>query len=292
MLTQKDYKIITNSFGRKLTEDEVLDMLKNNVVGMIAGVEPLTKRVLESVKSLRVISRCGIGLDSVDTDVAQKLNIKVFNTPSAPVAAVAELTIALILDVLRKVSQTDRTIRQGYWKQFMGSLLASKTVGVIGCGRIGSKVSKLLKAFNAQVLVTDQRHVLVAPDIINCQLDELLNRSDIITLHIPYGPSTHHFIQHERIMKMKAGSILINASRGGLIDEQALFNALQSGHLAGAGLDTFEEEPYNGPLITLPQVVLTAHMGSYAKETRTQMEREAAENLLEGLTAAGLFDKM
>lgn len=288
ILQDAGMKVRVNPRGRRLTENEVTDLMTDDVQGIIAGVEPLTRAVLAGAKSLKVISRCGIGLDSVDLAAAKEFGIKVCNTPGAPVTAVAELTVALILDLLRRVTQADRMIRQGQWKQIMGNLLAFQKMGIIGYGRIGRQVGELLHAFGATIFACD-RLLINTPDYVNrCDLDHLLRESDIVTLHVPFEPGPHHLIGRGQILSMKPGAFLVNAARGGIVDEQALHDALTSGHLAGAAIDTYESEPYRGALIGLSQVVLTAHMGSYAKESRVQMEQEAAQNLLTELMAAGV----
>lgn len=289
-LISEGFEIILNPYGRRLNESEILNLLQGDVVGMIAGVESLTKSVFQSAPHLRVVSRCGIGIDRVDLGAANDLGILVSNTPDAPTAAVAELTIAIMLDLLRKVSQADRNIRSNNWKPLMGRLLSHQTVGVIGYGRIGKKVSQILKSLGAKLLVYDKQSVIPEPGIDVVSLEELLSSSDIVSLHVPYEPSTHHLIDGDRLSVMKPGAFLVNVSRGGLVDEHELYIALRSGKLAGAGLDSFEQEPYMGPLRELPNVVLTAHMGSYAKESRVQMEREAAENLIQGLIAQGIIE--
>lgn len=289
-LVAAGFTVRLNPHGRRLTETEVGDLLAaGDVVGMIAGVEPLTEAVMARATALKVISRCGIGMDSVDVGAAARRGIVVHNTPGAPVGAVAELTLGLMLDLLRRIGQADRNIRQGGWKQIMGNLLAFQTVGIVGFGRIGRRVAELLHAFGAKVLAYDVV-AATAPDHVElCGLDSLLARADIVTLHLPYSESLKHMIGGRELAMMKPGSHLLNTARGGLVDEAALAAALASGHLAGAALDAFEQEPYAGPLAALPQMVLTAHMGSYAKESRIQMEREAAENLWQGLTAAGIL---
>lgn len=287
-LRQAGMEVLVNPHGRRLTESEVAALLGADIRGMIAGVEPLTRAVLAKAKGLKVISRCGIGLDSVDIAAADELGIKVSNTPGAPVTAVAELTVALILDLLRHVAQADRIIRQGQWKQVMGNLLAFQTVGIIGYGRIGRRVGELLRAFGATLLVHDKLAIDAPAYATCCSLGELLRRSDIVTLHVPFESGLHHFLGQKELSSMKSGAMLVNTARGGLIDERALYDALAAGHLAGAALDTYENEPYAGPLSKLPQVVLTAHMGSYARESRIQMEQEAARNLVTGLVAAGI----
>ena len=288
LLRQAGYEIAINPHGRKLSEDEVAGLLAEDVVGMVAGTEPLTRRVLSGAKGLKVVSRCGIGLDSVDLAAAAELGIEVTNTPDAPSAAVAELTLGLMLDQLRRISQADRQIRAGQWKPLMGGLLAARTVGIVGYGRIGRRVARLARAFGARVLAADAAGV-AADDVAEASaLEPLLAQADIVTLHMPSQKGAGHFLDAQRIGMMKRGAVLVNTARGDLVDEAVLVQAIRDGHLGGAALDTYEKEPYTGPLAELPQVVLTAHMGSYAEESRGIMEREAADNLYKGLAARGL----
>jgi len=280
--------IEVNPHGRRLSEDEVAELVATDVIAILAGLEPLTDRVLSNAKSLRVIARCGTGLDSVDLRAASRLGIDVFNTPDAPTQAVAELTIAHMLNSLRHISTTDSNMRLGKWTPTMGSLLATKTVGLIGVGRIGSAVAKLAQAFGARVIGFDP--VVNSHNSVELlSLDEVLNQSDIVSLHVPINDQTHHIVNASAISRMKPGSIVVNVSRGGLIDESALHDALKSQHLSGAALDCFEDEPYSGPLLQLPGVHVTAHMGSYARETRDLMEVEASTNLVNGLRKRGLI---
>ena len=277
-----------NPHGRRLSEDEIAELVATDVIAILAGLEPLTDRVLSNAKSLRVIARCGTGLDSVDLQAASRLGIDVFNTPDAPTQAVAELTIAHMLNSLRHISTTDSNMRSGKWTPTMGSLLATKTVGLIGVGRIGSAVAKLAQAFGARVIGFDP--VVSSHNSVELlSLDEVLNQADIVSLHVPINDQTHHILNANTISRMKPGSIVVNVSRGGLIDESALHDALKSQHLSGAALDCFEDEPYSGPLLQLPGVHVTAHMGSYARETRDLMEVEASTNLVNGLRKRGLI---
>ena len=276
-----------NPFAARLTEDQVIELLGTDTIGLIAGLEPLTKNVLQVAKSLKVIARVGTGLDSVDLDAAKQLGITVLNTPDAPTKAVAELTLAHILGLLRNVSQADRQVRVGVWKGLMGSLLETKTVGIVGFGRIGKRVATLLSAFGASVIISDaQVSKSVYP---NVELDELCIKSDILSLHLPYNEATHHIINEKNLNLMKKGSYIVNISRGGLVDETALLAALKSGHLAGAALDCFEQEPYEGELRNLETVQITAHMGSYARETRDLMEQEASRLLVDALHEKNLL---
>ena len=268
-LEKAGVEVKLNPFAARLTEKQAIDLLGTDTIGLIAGLEPLTKNVLQAAKSLKVIARVGTGLDSVDLVAAKELEIIVLNTPDAPTKAVAELTIAHILGLLRHLSQADRQIRNGIWKGLMGSLLETKTVGIVGFGRIGKRVATLLSAFGASVLISDAQ--VKSGDFQNVGLDELCTRSDIVSLHLPYSEATHHIIDEKRINLMKKGSFIVNISRGGLVDEAMLLVALKSGHLAGAALDCFEQEPYEGELRNLENVQITAHMGSYARETRDLM---------------------
>lgn len=286
-LEKAGVEVKLNPFAARLTEKQVIDLLGTDTIGLIAGLEPLTKNVLQAAKSLKVIARVGTGLDSVDLVAAKELEIIVLNTPDAPTKAVAELTIAHILGLLRHLSQADRQIRNGIWKGLMGSLLETKTVGIVGFGRIGKRVATLLSALGASVLISDAQ--AKSGDFQNVGLDELCTRSDIVSLHLPYSEATHHIIDEKRINLMKKGSFIVNISRGGLVDEAMLLAALKSGHLAGAALDCFEQEPYEGELRNLENVQITAHMGSYARETRDLMEQEASRLLVNALHEKNLL---
>lgn len=275
--------IALNPYGRKLTREEVIN-LAGRATGLIAGTEPLDLEVLKKLKQLKVISRCGTGLDNVDIDAAKELGIKVYNTPYGPTLAVAELTVGLIFNLLRNVNQMDRELRIGIWKKRMGNLLIDKKVGIIGFGRIGKKVAELLLLLGAHISFCDPA---INEDQKGCRkqkLGNLLKESDIICLHISSESLKHYPLLGQReIYAMKKGSFLVNCSRGGVVDEKALYGALKDGHLSCAAVDVFTQEPYRGDLLELENVILTPHIGSYAKEARGEMEKEAVNNLLKGL---------
>lgn len=279
-IREAGFEIVLNPLGRRLSEDEVSGLLAPDIAGVIAGLEPLTARVIGGAQGLRVISRCGIGMDNVDLDAAKERGIVVYNTPDAPTKAVAELAIGLMLDVLRGISAQDRAIRGGGWERPMGGLLGARTVGLAGFGRIGRKVADYAAAFGAQIIMHDP---FAQDDPRFVPFEALLARSDILSLHVPYSEENRHMIGAAQLAAMKEGAILINTARGGLVDEEAVAAALRSRRLAGAGLDVFEKEPYKGPLAGVPGAILTAHTGSYAKEARTEQEALAARNLLAGL---------
>ena len=279
----EDFHILKNPYCRKLTEKEADKLIQQHKpIGMIAGIEPLTRKIMKKAPFLKVISRCGVGLDSVDLKAAAELGIKVVNTPDAPTSAVAELTIGLMLAILRGICLMDGKIRSGEWPRPIGSLLAGKTVGIIGCGRIGAYVARLVHSFGCNVMGYDP-YIKNSRFCVLRDLDVLLRESDIVTLHIPCTSENHHIISRERIFAMRKGAVLINAARGGLIDEEALYDALLKEHISGAALDCFEKEPYSGPLAKLENVVLTSHVGSNAREARIVMEQQALDNLIKAL---------
>ena len=285
---QKRYQIIPNPHGRRLTAEEVVALAQDSV-GIIAGLEPLQRPVLSALPNLRCISRVGVGVDNIDLPYAAERKIAVCTTPDAPTQAVAELAVGFIFNLLRSVSRSDRALRRNEWTRIKAMELAGKTVGVVGLGRIGRRVSEMLQNLQAHVIGCDP-----TPDTVWCQargipvlpLHALLAQSDIVSLHLSPQAGAPPLLGAAQLQQMKAGSYLINLARGGTVDEAALYAALESGHLAGAALDVFAQEPYRGPLTKLEQVILTAHIGSFTQESRTLMEQQAADNLLLALEEA------
>jgi D-3-phosphoglycerate dehydrogenase len=288
-LLKEGMRIAKNSYGRKLTEEETIALLGSDTVGMIAGIEPLTERVFASAKGLKVVSRCGSGLDSVDLAAAKRYGISVFNTPEAPAQAVAELAMGMILAALRRICEIDRLLRAGEWPRMQGGLLAAQTVGIVGLGRVGRRVAALCQAFGAHVIAHDSYVEQSLPGVKLTTLPVLLAEADIVSLHLTYDAQTHHLLNKEAFSHMKPGAVVINTARGGLIDEAALAEALNGGRLGAVALDVFEQEPYHGPLLQCDKAILTSHVGSLARESRHRMEIEAAENLRRGLVNVGLI---
>jgi D-3-phosphoglycerate dehydrogenase len=283
MLESAGFESQLNPHGRKLTPAESAELMKN-IDGIIAGTEKMDRELLSGLPNLKVISRVGTGLDSIDLAAAEELGIKVFNTPDAHVEAVAELTLAGILDVFRHMSRAVRDVRGGTWRKPMGRLLHGKKVGIIGLGRIGKALVKLLHPFDVTVLAYDpfqDADFAADYDVEYREIEAILPEADVVSLHLPYSKENYHFFDGRLLTLMKPDAILVNCARGGLVDEDALLAHLQDGKLAGAYLDTFEKEPYTGPLTSMENVLLTPHMGSYAAECRLRMETEAVENLLD-----------
>ncbi len=275
---------VKNPYGRRMTESMLLEMIeKYNPIGIIAGLEPMTRNVLKQAKNLRVVSRFGAGLDSVDLDAAKEFGIKIFNTPTAPVEAVAEFTVGMMLTLMRHIHTQNQKMAFKKWEKTVGTLLNGKTVGLVGCGQIGGRVAEILSAFHCNVLGFT-RSLKNHPHCQMVSLENLLKVSDIVSLHVALTEQTHHIINADSFRLMKKTALLINTSRGPVIDEDALLKALNNDEIAGAALDVFEQEPYSGPLCELgDKVLLSPHAASSTFETREEMAKGAIANLFKGL---------
>ena len=274
-----------NPLGRRLKAEELVSLIPGYDV-LIAGTEPITDRAIDAADSLRLISRVGVGLDSVDLAAARRRAIAVAYTPEAPADAVAELTIGMALSLLRGVHLANQAIRHGVWRRLQGRRLARVTVGVVGVGRIGGRVIKLLSAFGGRILGNDLTRAPV--DELNrrganvewVEFDTLLRESDIVTLHVPLTRGTRHLVGAGELAVMRRDALLINTCRGGVVDEAALATALRAGRLGGAAVDTFSHEPYDGELVGVETCLMTPHMGSMAADCRLRMEQGAAQNAI------------
>lgn len=267
--------IVQNPHGRKLTADDLRDLLPG-VSGLIAGVESLTRQILER-SELRVISRCGSGLSNIDLGAARDLGIRVRSTPDAPTGAVAELTVGALISLMRQVPVMDRDVHEGRWTKRIGEGLAGKTVLLVGFGRIGRKVARLLAPFEVTLIAADPALTGAVEGVPVVALKEGVERADVISVH---ASGESEIIGDAEFAAMKRGVFLLNAARGAVVVEPALCRALEAGIVAGAWLDAFVEEPYAGPLTKYPNVILTPHAGSATSTCRRRMESEAVENLL------------
>jgi len=283
------FSYATNPYGRRMAPGEVVQVGRRSL-GLIAGVEPYTDETLAQLPRLRCISRCGSGVDNIDLAAAARRGIAVVQTSEEPVVAVAEMTLAMMLALLRRLPRVDALTRGRRWQRVPGQTLAGKTVGVIGLGRIGRRVSELVQAFGAAVIGADpnadrtwagSRGVELVP------LAELLARSDIVSIHATGVGAYPLRLGAAEFAQMKPGAWLINMARGEMVDDLALAGALASGHLSGAGLDVFPQEPYQGPLCDSDRVILSPHQATLTRETRTAMEIRAVENLLGVLQHSG-----
>ena len=282
LLKQYELEPVFNPFGRKLSENELIEMIDDDIVGIIAGTEEITKKIILQAKSLKVISRFGIGLDNIDINFASNMNIQVYYTPDEPTDAVAELTLALILNLLRKVCLTDRNFRQKLRKPEMGNILKNKKVGIVGLGRIGKRLVQLLKPFDVEIYACEKKpdeKFISKNNIILTKLPDLFKKSDIISIHLPLNDETRGIVGRAEISKMKSDSILVNTSRGEVIDEHALYDALKKKKICSAACDVF----YTDLLKELDNTIITPHIGSLTYETRENMEEKAVKNLIKGL---------
>jgi len=277
-LEEAGYRVRRNPVGRKMSQEELLSAL-TGVVGAIAGLELYSAEVLAR-SQLKVVSRCGVGLGNIDLPKAREMGIRVYSTPDAPTTAVAELTVGALITLLRKVPQMDRGMHDGKWEKRSGPQLEGKTITLIGLGRIGRKVAEYLRPFGVRLLGVDPALQGTVEGIPIVSLGQALAESDIVSIH---ASGTAEILGAEELAAAKPGVYVTNAGRGGLINERALCDALDSGKVAGAWLDAFSEEPYDGPLTSYSQVLLTPHVGYSSDEARRRMEREAANNLLAGL---------
>lgn len=288
LLAKTGWEIIKSSLGRKLKPEEVAEFAKD-VDGIIAGTEDLTPLIHKN-QNLKMIARVGIGLDSVPLKLCKERGITVSYTPDAVTMAVVELTIGLMIDVTRKVNQADREIRRGEWTRFTGHRLGESTIGIIGVGRVGLNVIRLLSEFRPKlILVNDLKdkskeleQILKSKNIEYriVEKEEIYKKSDIISLHLPLTPKTRNLITEKELNMFKRDSFLVNTARGELINEDNLYYALKNSRIAGAAIDVFAIEPYKGKLIELENILLTEHMGSCSFDCRLAMESGAARDLI------------
>lgn len=292
MLKDAGFDIEENS---TLTPEQLIARVEQFDALVVRGKTKVTSAVLNAGSNLKAVARSGVGLDNIDLETARRKSLKIISTPAAPTTSVAELTIGLTLSLLRKIPYADKAIKQGRWpkSELMGSELRSKTIGVVGAaGRIGLEVARIaIQGFAARVLGYDvieyaerAKQVGLTP-IPN--LPDLLKDSDIVTIHVPYMPSTHNLLSEQMMNTMKNGAILVNPSRGDIVDGLALLKNLKSGKLGGAGLDVFHKEPpvdeWEKELVGLQNVVCTAHIGAQTAECQRLESTQVAEQLIKAL---------
>lgn len=271
-----------NPLNRKLTESELAEMIVG-YEAVIAGTEPISEKVIQNAKRLKVVSRVGIGLDNVDLLCAQRRGISVSYTPDAPAPAVAELTVGLALSMLRHTHKANEGMRTGKWNRYFGRRLSELSIGIIGVGRIGSQVLKILTGFGGpEVLANDlcPRDLNYYKRIRWVDKETIYRDADLITLHVPLNSRTKNMITYQNLKVMRPDAILINTSRGGIIHERDLYHALEEGLIGGAAIDVFEEEPYTGMLSASDRCLLTSHMGSMTTDCRVRMELEATQEVI------------
>ncbi len=277
--SQKKINLVFNKTKRRLREKELLKIVNENTIGIISGTELITKKILKKAKNLQVISRCGTGIDNIDK-VALKKKIKIYKTEKEPSTAVAEFVVCQILITLKKSILNHNNVKNKKWKKVQGSLLSNKNIGIIGYGNIGKKLHKLLKSFNCTFSIYDQKMDRYKNKKI---LTNLLKKSDIISIHIPFSTKNKNFINKKKLDLMKDNVVLINCARGGLIDENALEKKLKINPKIEVILDCFSNEPYRGKLLKYNNVLFSPHVSSFSKETRDLMEKKSFKNCVDNL---------
>ena len=295
LLEQAGISYLINPLGKKLTADELAGLIPGVEV-LIAGTEEINQKVFDQANNLKFISRVGIGLDSVDLQGAKAKNIKVSYTPDAPAPAVAELTLGLMLSLLRMTHIANSSMHAGQWNRYFGRRLAEMTVGVIGLGRIGTRVLKHLEGFSPRQILVHDIDTSIEPDtslpLVWSTKEEIFKNADVITLHVPLTAATKNMISRKELALMKPDAVLVNTARGGIVNEADLCAVLQEGHLAGAAMDVFEIEPYQGCLSGIERCLLTSHMGSMSEDCRTQMEIEATQEAIRFLQGQPLLGEV
>ena len=278
------------TYESEITPEQIAEKIGNFQVVVVRGRTKLSRELIEKADKCKIIARVGVGLDNIDQDAAKEKNIRVINAVEGATTAVAELVIGFMLSMAREIPRVDREIRNGNWikKELMGSELKGKYLGIIGLGNIGKRLGRLARALNMNIIGYD---VVPIDDefskevgLMKSDLDTLLSSADYVSLHVPLLDSTRHMVNAEKLKLMKNTARIINTSRGGVIDEEALYDSLNEGNIAGAALDVFEAEPATGnKLITLPNFVATPHMGAQTKEAQLLAANIIAEKIIQVL---------
>jgi phosphoglycerate dehydrogenase-like enzyme len=282
-------RVTFNDEGVSLSGDELVTFLAGHALA-ITALETIDEAVLSRLPDLKAISKVGVGIDMLDLDAMERHGVRLAWSRGTNARSVSELTIAFMLALLRHLPTVTRLVREGEWRQIQGRTLTGRTVGIVGFGHVGRDLAQLLSAFSCRVLAYDVASLAdLPPQIEQASLEMLLAESEIVTLHTVLNEGTRNLLDRERISAMRRGALVINTSRGGLVDEDALHDALASGHLAGAALDVFSTEPPGDhPLLGLDQVIVTPHIGGSTQEAVLAMGRAAIKGLDEAVPVASL----
>jgi D-3-phosphoglycerate dehydrogenase len=289
-ILQKHAEVIQLPIGS--TEKDLLKVSEQADAFITRGFVRISSEVLKTASRLKVVGVHGAGVDHIDTEFAHKRSVRIIRTPEAPTDTVAEFTVGLMLSLLRKIPMADATVRRGNWHKkyidLVGVDLKGETVGIVGLGRIGSAVAKKLKAFETNLIYYKRARAIKVEKQLGAEyvtLNQLLRKSDIISLHVPLTVKTRHMISHEEFGLMRRGVYIVNTSRGAVIDEQALCDALASGKVAGAALDVFESEPLHldSRLMKLENVILTPHLAATSEEALKRMATAVAKGVVRAL---------
>ena len=278
------------TYEPEITPEQIAEKIGKFEVVVVRSRTKITQELIEKAEICKIIARVGVGLDNIDQEAAKEKNIRVLNAVEGAITAVAELVIGLMLSMAREIPRADREIRNGNWikKELMGTELKGKYLGIVGLGNIGKRLGRLARALNMNIIGYDVTEIddefSKEVGLMKADLDTLLSSSDYVSFHVPLLDSTHHMINAEKLKLMKKTARIINTARGGVIDEDALYNSLKDGDLAGAALDVFEAEPATGNNLTsLPNFVATPHMGAQTKEAQLLAANVIAEKIIQVL---------
>ena len=276
------------TYEPEITPEQIAEKIGNFDVVVVRSRTKITRELIQKADKCKIIARVGVGLDNIDQDAAKEKEIRVINAVEGAMNAVAELVIGLMLSLARDIARADREVRNGNWikKELMGSELRGKYLGIVGLGNIGKRLARIAKSFNMNIIGFDvmpiDEEFSKEVGLMKADLDTLLASSDYVSLHVPLLDSPKHMINSEKITTMKNTARIINTSRGGVIDEEALYDALKGGNLGGAALDVFEVEPAtSNKLTTLPNFISTPHMGAQTKEAQSLAANVIAEKIIQ-----------
>jgi len=276
------------TYEPEITPDQIAEKIGNYQVVVVRSRTKITKDLIQRADKCKIIARVGVGLDNIDQEAAKEKNIRVINAVEGAMNAVAELVVGLMLSLAREIPRADREVRSGNWikKELMGTELRGKYLGIVGLGNIGKRLGRLAKSFNMNIIGFDvmpiDEEFSKEVGLMKADLGTLLASADYVSLHVPLLDSTKHMINAEKISTMKNTARIINTSRGGVIDEDALYDALKNGNLGGAALDVFEVEPAtSNKLRELPNFISTPHMGAQTKEAQSLAANVIAEKIIQ-----------
>jgi len=282
------FEFINNPWGRKPSADELERELESGKYnGLIVGTTEIKKTIVKKAGSLKVISRVGVGVNNIDIEFFKRHGVLTTNTPSGPTNSTAEMAVALILSGIRRLTSYNNMVKNKKWDRKLGLSLADATVGIVGFGRIGKRVAVLLKGFGCNIVLNDVKPDLTVSQAIDRKFvskKELLKKSDIITLHIPLNENTVDWLSFNELEKLKKPVVIVNTARGGIVNEQAIYNYLKNNSDSYYCCDVYTKEPYDGKLIGLENVLLTPHVSTCTLGSRRKMEQIAIENCIKVLS--------
>ncbi|MCB2191676.1 MAG: phosphoglycerate dehydrogenase [Deltaproteobacteria bacterium] len=281
-LKDKGWEVVPRPPDMSLERDSVMEFYQG-CDGVVPGMVPLDREMMAALPNLKVVAVHGAGVDHIDLQGAEELGIAVCNVPGGNARAVAELALGLMLSLARRIPWADRLVKDGGWTTVMGCQLGGRTLGIVGLGKIGKELARLAGCLGMKLMAhgrTHEHEFTGRHNVAWVSLEELLAASDFVSLHLPGTPETMGMIRAPQLALMKPGAYLLNLGRGGVVDEEALYHGLEQGHLAGAALDVFSQEPLGeSPLAKLPQVISTPHLGGFTVESAAEVGRICAQNL-------------